>query len=70
MKMEQQVYHGGHIGHRVSVVLIAVALWLCGCESVPRLYPGVILTTAEGAYELDVLWLQTGQEGPGPFIKP
>jgi hypothetical protein len=29
-----------------------------------RLEPGVILTTPEGAYILDLLWLKTGQEMP------
>jgi hypothetical protein len=30
----------------------------------PLLYPGMILTTPEGAYILDLLWLRTDQELP------
>lgn len=49
-----------------AAVLITVALLLCvvgsGCCGVPRLYPGVIITTAEGAYVLDVLWLRVHEE--------
>jgi hypothetical protein len=69
--MKMNIHHRGHRGARgISVVLIAVALVLCGSGCMPRLYPRQIITTAEGAFELDVLWLRTGQEGPRPFIKP
>jgi hypothetical protein len=48
------------------VFLVVVALVLGACvRPVPRLYPGMILTTEEGAFELDVLWLKTGAEAPG-----
>jgi hypothetical protein len=52
------------MAQRFSVALIAVALLLCACALPPRLYPGMILTTPEGAFELDVLWLRTGQPVP------
>lgn len=66
MKERQQGQHRGAEARRGSGALMAVALLFCGsgCVTGVTLYPRVILTTAEGAYELDVLWLQTGQETP------
>lgn len=51
------------------MLLLAV---LCGCEALReepplpliKLDPGVIITTPEGTYILDLLWLKTGEEKP------